>query len=159
MRSAAATILVTLIAPGLGAAGPELPPFGLGDFQRSEPIAITAEKLEAQDTSGRRTLAFRRNVIVKQGPLRLSSDVLSAEYHKGDDQPRRLEARGRVEIREGARRARCTRAVYDRPAQSIRCHGDPAELWDGDDRLTGAEIHFDLAARSVAVTGGTQVEI
>jgi lipopolysaccharide transport protein LptA len=148
-----------LVAPGLGAVGPELPPFGLGDFQRSEPIAITADKLEAQDSSDRRTLEFRRNVVVKQGPLRLSSDVLSAEYRDGDDQPRRLEARGRVEIREGARRARCAHAIYDRPAQTIRCLGKPAELWDGEDHLTGTEIRFDLAARSVAVTGGTRVDI
>ncbi len=159
IRGVIAALAGSFVALAAGGVGPDLPPFGLGDFQRSEPIAITAEKLEAQDASDRRTLAFRRNVVVKQGPLRLSSDVLSAEYRDGDDQPRRLEARGRVEIREGLRRARCDRAIYDRPAESIRCLGDPAELWDGDDRLTGSEIRFDLASRSVAVTGGTRVEI
>ncbi len=159
-RSGAAVGLAGALAAGAAAAvGPDLPPFGLGAFDREEPITITADELEAQDQDGTRRLAFRRSVQVRQGPLSLSADVLEAVYVSGESQPRELEARGGVQIREGTRRARCEEARYDRPAQRIVCRGGPAELWDADDRLAGGAIAFDLARKSVRVDGGTEVEI
>jgi len=158
-RCAFAGLASTLLAGVAAAVGPDLPPFGLGAFDREEPISITADELEARDDQGRRTLAFRRDVEVRQGPLQLAAEVLEAVYVDGDSQPRSLSARGGVEIREGTRRARCEQALYDRPAQSIVCRGAPAELRDGDDRLAGGIISFDLARKSVRVEGGTEVAI
>jgi lipopolysaccharide export system protein LptA len=148
-----------LAAGAASAVGPDLPPFGLGAFARQEPIAITADELDARDQDGLRTLAFRRSVEVRQGPLSLSADVLQAVYASGESQPRQLEARGNVRIHEGTRRAHCQEARYDRPAQRIVCRGNPAELFDADDRLAGSAISFDLGAKSVRVEGGTEVEI
>jgi lipopolysaccharide export system protein LptA len=157
--SAAGALAGALAAVAAGAVGPDLPPFGLGAFDRQEPIAITAESLDARDQDGVRTLAFRRNVEVRQGSMSLSADVLQAVYVSGEGQPRELEASGRVQIREGTRRARCEQARYDRPAQQILCRGNPAELFDADDRLAGRAISFDLAHKSVRVEGGTEVGI
>jgi lipopolysaccharide export system protein LptA len=154
-----AAAALALAARAAGAVGPDLPPFGLGAFDRQEPIEITAEQLDARDQDGLRTLAFRDNVEVRQGPLALSADVLQAVYASGESQPRELEARGDVSIREGTRRARCEEARYDRPAQQILCRGTPAELFDANDRLAGRAILFDLARKSVRVEGGTEVEI
>ena len=156
---AAAALAGALAAHGAGAVGPDLPPFGLGAFDRREPIAITAEQLDARDQDGLRTLAFRDKVEVRQGPLSLSADVLQAVYASGESQPRELEASGGVSIREGTRRAHCDEARYDRPAQQLVCRGNPAELFDADDRLAGRVINFDLARKSVRVEGGTEVEI
>jgi len=159
-RAGASAGLLGVLAAGAAAAvGPDLPPFGLGAFDRSEPITITAEQLEARDADGTRRLAFRERVRVNQGPLSLSADVLEAVYVSGESQPRELEARGSVEIREGSRRARCDHARYDRSAQKLVCNGSPAELWDADDRLAGRGISFDLARKSVRVEGGTEVEL
>ena len=159
-RSAVGAGLAATLAAGVAAAvGPDLPPFGLGAFDRNEPISITADQLDARDNDGTRTLAFRNQVQVHQGSLSLAADVLEAVYVSGESQPRELEARGDVEIREGTRRARCAHARYDRSAQKLVCDGKPAELWDGDDRLAGAVISFDLARKSVRVEGGTEVEI
>jgi lipopolysaccharide transport protein LptA len=155
----ASTAIVALVATAAGAVGPDLPPFGLGAFDRREPIAITAEQLDARDQDGVRTLAFRERVEVRQGPLALSADVLEAVYVAGESQPRELEAHGRVSIREGTRRARCDEARYDRTAQQLVCRGNPAELLDGEDRLAGRTISFDLAKKSVRVEGGTEVGI
>jgi lipopolysaccharide transport protein LptA len=157
--SACAVLAVALAAGTARAVGPDLPPFGLGAFDRQEPIAITAEELDARDQDGARTLAFRRSVEVRQGSLSLSADTLQAVYASGDNQPRELEAHGRVEIREGTRRARCDDARYDRSAQQIVCRGNPAELWDAEDRLAGGVVSFDLAHKSVRVEGGTEVEL
>src|SRR5262249_33681986 len=153
-------LAAALIAGAAGATGgPDLPPFGLGAFDRREPIAITADQLEAQDDEGQRTLVFRRAVQVSQGPLSLSADLLRVVYASGGGRPTDFRATGAVKISEGTRRAHCDDAHYDRPAQKILCRGTPAELWDADDRLAGATIAFDLARKSVRVEGGTQVEI
>jgi lipopolysaccharide transport protein LptA len=144
-----ASAFSALFAASGASAGPDLPPFGLGAFDRAEPISISADQLEAQDHDDGRTLAFRRSVQVNQGPLSLAADELRAVYAAGESQPRELEAHGHVRIREGTRRAQCDDVRYDRPGQSIVCRGKPAELWDGEDRLAGGEIAFDLARKTV----------
>jgi lipopolysaccharide transport protein LptA len=131
-------------------------PFSLGDFDRRAPVVIRADELEAIDRDDRRVLWFRRNVEVAQGTLQLTADELSAVYPGGSSQPSRLEARGGVVVREGTREARCERVVYDRPARRLDCFGQ-ASMQDGDDRIAGASIGFDLARRSVSVGGGTEV--
>ena len=158
-RRAGVGLAVALAARAAAAVGPDLPPFGLGAFDRQEPISITAGELDARDQDGQRTLAFRKNVEVHQGPLSLAADELEAVYVSGESQPRALAARGHVAIREGTRRARCDEARYDRPAQQIVCRGNPAELWDAADRLAGGAIAFDLARKSVRVERGTEVQI
>lgn len=131
-------------------------PFSLGDFDRRAPVVISADELEAIDRDDRRVLWFRRNVQVSQGTLKLTANELSAVYPPGSSQPSRLEARGGVVVREGPRQARCERVVYDRPARRLDCFGK-ASMQDGNDRIAGTSIGFDLARRSVAVGGGTEV--
>jgi len=158
-RSAVVLLAAVIAAQRAGAVGPDLPPFGLGAFDRREPIAITAGQLDARDEEGVRTLAFKHNVEVRQGPLSLAADELQAVYVAGESQPRELQARGHVKIHEGTRRAHCEEARYDRSAQQILCRGNPAELWDNEDRLAGGAISFDLARKSVRVESGTEVKI
>lgn len=149
--------LVSLASAGAGAS--DAPPFGLGAFDREDPISIEADKLEASEQEGRRTLVFRKGVRVRQGPLELRAERLEAEYRAGESEPERLRADGNVRIREGDRRARCREAFYDRRGRQIVCRGRPAELFDGEDRLSGRKVVFDLERRSVRVDGGTAVEI
>jgi lipopolysaccharide transport protein LptA len=131
-------------------------PFSLGAFDRNAPVVIRADVLEATERSGRRVLEFRRNVEVQQGSLLLRAERLSAVYPPDTKQPSRLEAEGGVAVSEGQREARCDRAVYDRLAQSLDCLGH-ASLRDGEDRVAGDSIRFDLARRSVRVEGGTEL--
>ena len=131
-------------------------PFSLGDFDRRAPVVIRADELEATEQDGRREIVFRRNVHVRQGTLEVNSDELSALYPRGAKQPSRLEAKGSVTVREGARSAICEQVIYDRPAQTLQCLGQGA-LREGDDRMSGDSIRFDLARRSVSVGGGTEV--
>lgn len=133
-------------------------PFSLGDFDRHAPVVIRAEELEATEQDGGREIVFRRNVHVRQGTLEVNSDELSALYPAGVNQPSRLEARGSVTVREGTRNASCERVVYDRPARTLDCVG-AGWLHDGDDRMAGDSIRFDLAHRSVSVGGATGTEV
>lgn len=136
-----------------------MPAFGLGGFERSEPVSITADVLEAQERDGGRVLSFRRNVRVRQGALRLHTGQLEAVYRGGAQEPERLSARGGAQVQEGSRRAECDEVVYHREARTLVCVGDPARLWDGEDHISGARFHFDLADHRVEVSGGTRLEI
>jgi lipopolysaccharide transport protein LptA len=131
-------------------------PFSLGAFDRNAPVVIRSEELEATERAGRRVLEFRRNVEVQQGSLLLRAERLSAVYPPDSKQPSQLEAEGGVVVTEGRREARCDRAVYDRLAQRLDCLGH-ASLRDGDDRVAGDSIRFDLGRRSVRVEGGTEL--
>ena len=65
-------------------------------------------------------------------------------------------ATGEVSLTQGEREARCNRAVYHREARRVECSGQ-AELKDGDDRVHGETIAFDLDAETVVVTGSTRL--
>jgi lipopolysaccharide transport protein LptA len=125
---------------------------------RSAPVTIRSDLMEASESEGRRTLRFERNVEVRQGELLLRTHQLEAVYPVGSKQPSRLRARGGVLLREGGREARCARADYQRAAERITCAGD-AVLKDGDDEIRGESIVFDLAARRATVRGGTRVAV
>jgi lipopolysaccharide transport protein LptA len=142
------------VADAVGGSGEG--PFSLGGFDRSAPVVIRADELEATERDGRRVLVFRRNVEVSQAGLQLRAARLSAVYPAGAKQPSRLEADGGVAVREGNREARCERVVYDRLGRQLDCFGQAA-LRGGTDRVAGDSIRFDLARRSVSVNGGTEV--
>lgn len=125
---------------------------------RSAPVTIRSDLMEASESGDRRTLRFERNVEVRQGELLLRTSRLEAVYPHGAKQPSSLRARGGVLLREGGREARCERADYERAAERIVCEGD-AVLKDGDDEIRGESIVFDLAARRAIVRGGTRVEV
>ncbi len=125
-------------------------------FDNDQPISIHSDELEASQNGGARRLVFSKNVRVEQGDLRLASARLEAFYPENANQPDRLVATGSVHVVQGTREARCDEAVYHRSDDLLVCEGN-AELRDGDDRVAGERIEFDLAAEKVTVKGGATV--
>jgi lipopolysaccharide export system protein LptA len=131
-------------------------PFGLGGFETDQPLSIHSDELEASQTGGTRRLVFTKGVRVEQADMKLESARLEAFYPEKASQPERLVASGGVHVVQGAREARCDQATYYRSEKRLVCEGH-AELRDGDDRVAGAVIEFDLAAERVMVKGGASV--
>ena len=143
---AATSATSATVAPGGGG-------FGL---DRSKPMAIRSEELEAFESDEGRRLVFSRKVEVEQGGVRIFANRLEAFYAPDESQPERLVAEGSVRmIREG-REARCDRATYWAAGNRLECRGN-AELLEGDDRVSGEVIEFDLARETVKVRGSTVV--
>ena len=103
-------------------------------------------------------MIFTANVHVAQADIQIESDRLEAFYPKGEKQPDRLIATGHVRMTQGDVEARCDHATYERITQQLVCKGN-AELRDGDNRVAGAVIEFDLEHEVVKVTGGASVLI
>ena len=137
---------------GLGGA------LGIGGLREQEAIEINAEEAEIVDRGEARRLVFQRNVRVRQGDVSLNSDVVEAEYRKGESEPDRLIARGSVEVGQGQRRARCDEAVYQRNENRISCVGH-AELVQGCDVVRGDAIEFDLSGERARVVGAASIVI
>jgi lipopolysaccharide transport protein LptA len=131
-------------------------PFGIGGFDSDQPLSIHADELEASQAGGSRRLVFKKGVRVSQADLTLESARLEAFYPEKASQPERLVASGGVRVAQGTREARCDQATYYRSDERMLCEGN-AVLRDGDDRVAGQVIEFDLAAERVVVKGGASV--
>jgi lipopolysaccharide export system protein LptA len=146
--------------PAAGARGRALrsrdDPFGMAGFKSDEPLSIRSDELEASVVGGVRRLVFQKGVRVVQADMRLESDRLEAFYPEKASQPERLLATGAVRVMQGTREARCDQATYHRSSDLLICEGH-AELRDGDDRVAGEVIEFDLGAEKVVVRGGAEI--
>lgn len=127
-------------------------------FDNGAPIEIKAEEAEIINRDGGRELVFQRNVFVRQANVTLRSDHLEASYRKGESEPERLVARGKVLVDQGDRRAKCDRAVYLREAQQLTCTGH-AELVQGCDTVRGESIQLDLQDDRARVEGAASIVI
>jgi lipopolysaccharide export system protein LptA len=132
--------------------------FGLDSFDSDAPLTIRSDSLDAYQEEGERRLVFTQNVIATQADLTITSDRLEALYAEKVTQPGRLIAEGRVVVIRGSHEARCDRATYNRSDRSVVCRGN-AELRQGEDRVTGAQIEFDIDSERVVVSGGASVVI
>ena len=156
--AAALSAASSVAAPTKAAGEGEHQPFGIGIPDSDQPISIRADELEAVSTGGARRLIFTANVRVEQADIRIESDLLEAFYPKGEKQPDRLVATGNVRLTQKDVEARCDHATYERIAQLLLCEGN-AELRDGENRVAGSTIEFDLEREIVKVKGGASVLI
>jgi lipopolysaccharide export system protein LptA len=123
------------------------------------PIQISAAQLEAFEEQGRKRLVFTGSVRASQGDLTLGADRLEAFYPPDSSQPDRLVAVGDVEVVQGDRSAHCDSATYRRAEDVVVCSGEDAVLTQGDDRVQGREIVFQLDSEVLTVKGGARVRI
>ncbi len=138
-----------------------------------EATQITSDTLRVKPGSGGREIHFQGNVVIEQGALRLRADEARAFYPGGPDgdgqnrdnpkgvgarSPSALSAQGQVQIRLGARHAACARAEFDRDADLVVCHGAPARLERGCDRVQGQRIRFAPQRGDMSATGEVKLQ-
>lgn len=130
----------------------------LGDLSSDGgPVKITAKHLEAQETDdGGRRIRFEGDVVVIQQDMTLRANRIDAVYPPDASEPDRLVASGEVVVNQQDREARCDEAVYRRVERRVDCRGN-ASMQEGEDRVTGRSIAFDLAAEKLVVTGDTRL--
>jgi lipopolysaccharide export system protein LptA len=139
---------------------PEAKPGLAASFDRSKPLSIHSDQLEAApDASGQRRLLFAGHVRAEQGDLSLVADRLEALYRAGASEPHRLQAKGHVSIKQGTRVARCAEATFFRDEERVVCTGQLAELEQACDRVRGPRIIFHLGSERLEVEGGADVSL
>jgi lipopolysaccharide export system protein LptA len=146
-RSALFALLLPSVAAAQGQIG-----FGGGDFDRSAPVEVAADSLEVDQATGRATLTG--NVVIAQGELRLSADLVTVDYATTDGERRieRLNAVGDVIVVAGPDAAEGQEAVYTLGSAEILLTGDVV-VTQGDATLAGDRLSVNLETGAGTVSG------
>jgi lipopolysaccharide export system protein LptA len=144
--------LALLALTALPAAAQSTVGFGSGDFDRAAPVEVAADSLEIDQATGRATLTG--NVVIAQGDLRLSADLVTVDYATVDGERRieRLNASGSVIVVAGADAAEGQEATYTLGTSEIMLEGDVLVTQDGS-TLAGDRLAVNLETGSGTVTG------
>ncbi|MCP1337203.1 lipopolysaccharide transport periplasmic protein LptA [Futiania mangrovi] len=122
----------------------------------SKPIEITADSLEVLQQESR--AIFSGKVDVVQGDIRLRTERLRVAYsgdpQSGGGQITELRAEGGVVVTSGREKATGATAHYDVAARTIRMTGDVV-LSQDDTVIRGQELVIDLATGRSKLTGGS----
>lgn len=120
------------------------------DFGKT-PIDITADHLSAD--SGKESVTFEGNVVVKQDDVTLHADRVFAEYSREAKAVEKITAEGNVRVIQAGREARAARAVFHNIEQRIVLSGG-ADLAYGGNTLKGETVTIYLRENRSVVTGG-----
>ncbi|MHB8830171.1 MAG: lipopolysaccharide transport periplasmic protein LptA [Syntrophales bacterium] len=159
-KTAVVGILLALIVAPAGVWGQAKPK---GALTRNQPLQVDADRLDAY--SNKRIVVFSGNVVASQGGRTIHAERLTVHY-KDDKKAsgasaaavedsgsvERIEAEGKVTIREGGRVATGDVAVFDQEAQKITMTGD-AVLKEGKNIIKGDRVVIFLEENRGVVEG------
>jgi lipopolysaccharide export system protein LptA len=131
--------------------------FGEGGRTSGQPVEVTADSLQMNRDAG--TALFRGNVLIVQGPLRLSGaevDVLYGPGAEGETQIQRVEARGGVTLVNGPDAAEGEQAVYTVGSGEVVMTGDVL-LTRPDAAMTGERLRVNVDDGTGVMEGGVTV--
>ncbi len=150
--AALAALAVAMLLAAPAAAQDARTGFGSGGFDRSAPVEVASDALEIDQETGRAVLTG--NVVIAQGEMRLSADVVTVDYATVDGARRieRLLAVGDVVVISGEDAAEGREAVYTLATAAIVMTGDVVVAQDGV-VLAGDRMEIDLASGAGTVTG------
>jgi lipopolysaccharide export system protein LptA len=125
--------------------------FDAGDRDPDEPVEVTADRLDVNQTDG--TAVFTGNVVVVQGDLTLTADRVRVEY--GETQPREIErifAFDNVVLVSPTETAEGAEAVYERATETVVMIGDVV-LTQELNVVSGDVLTIDLVTGEGVVEG------
>ena len=157
--------LAVLVAiwPALALAQGAQVPFGGLKHDSSEPVEITSDRLDVDQTAG--SALFTGTVKVAQGTLRLAADKVEVFYaqastgssgsNASSGRINRLLANGNVTLSNGTEAAEGARADYDVASGMITMDGDVL-LTQGQNALSGQKLLIDLNKGTGQMQGRVQ---
>jgi len=127
-------------------------------FDNSAPIEVSADNLSVDPEDG--SAVFEGNVLVAQGDLRLSADLIRVEYAtdaEGNRSPSigQVTATGGVTFVNGPDAAEAREAVYSVETASLVLSGDVL-LTQGQNIVSGDALFVDLEAGTGRIEGGVR---
>jgi lipopolysaccharide export system protein LptA len=139
-------LLLLLAAPSPRAADRPL----AAGYDRSQPIDISADRLEADDAA--RRMKFIGNVVARQGGVVIYAAEVVIGYREGGQDVETITAEGGVRIVQGERVATARKGIFYRSEGRIVLSGD-ARVKQGEDFVRGDEITVLLGEEKSIVQG------
>ncbi|MGM0585381.1 MAG: LptA/OstA family protein [Pseudomonadota bacterium] len=161
-RAAAFALFAALAAAGAGRAQDAESPFGSFKHDASQPIEITADSLQVNQSA--QTATFQGEVVAGQGTLRLTAERVVVDYGGGEGEGaggaapgtgriERLRAEGSVFLSNGSETAKGEWADYD-VSGGIVTMGGEVVLTQGENAISGQSLRIDLNAGTGEISGG-----
>lgn len=128
---------------------------GRSDYDSSLPVEITADQLQVDQNSGEAT--FTGNVVVGQGGMRMTGDVIDVTYTPGGaGEIQSLHARGSVTMTTPAEAAEADEAVYTLADGLVVMTGDVV-LTQGQNAMAGEKLTVRLDDGTGVMEGRVRV--
>ncbi len=145
--------MMALALPTLAAAQGAIA-FGSAKTDPSAPVEVSAENLEVNQTDG--SARFTGDVVIIQGVMRLSADIVHVTYKTGDDQQKTgiesLNASGDVILVNGPDAAEADNAEYKIDSGTIVMTGNVL-LTQKDTVLTSNRMVVNLTSGTAQLAG------
>ncbi len=127
---------------------------GVGSFDRSQPVEVTADSLSIDQENG--SAIFDGNVLVVQGDIRMSAALITVVYSTDENGAAsgisELNASGGVTIVTATDAAEAAEAVYSVGSGLVTMSGDVL-LTQGQTALSGERLVLDLNAGTGRMEG------
>jgi len=120
---------------------------------RKDPIFITSNWMEADRKKN--TIAYKGQVVAVQGDMTMRSETLTAYYDPDMKQLKEAIAEGKVQVVQGDRVARGSKAVFNGKVQTVTLTGSPV-VRQGNSEVSGSRITFFMEEDRAVVEGGSE---
>jgi len=149
-RAVFLALLVTVL-PAMSIAQGTAVPFGGLKHDSSQPVEVTADKLQVNQDNG--SAVFIGNVVIGQGTMRLSANKVVVEYTQGANRKiSKLHATGNVILVNGTEAAEASEAVYTIDNGNIVMIGNVI-LTQGQTALSSQRMVVDLKTGKATLEG------
>lgn len=149
LRFLSACVLGVFLASVAIAQGTQLS-FGGIKADPSQPVEVTADNLEVDQTTGQAT--FSGNVLVTQGEMKLSADKVQVIYDQEARKIARMDATGNVLLVSGLDAAEAQNAEYTVDSGTIVMTGNVL-LNQGPSTIAGERMVVDLTTGAAQMSG------
>lgn len=149
LRFLSACVLGVFLASAAIAQGTQ-PSFGGIKADPSQPVEVTADNLEVDQTTGQAT--FSGNVLVTQGEMKLSADKVQVIYDQDARKIARMDATGNVLLVSGPDAAEAQNAEYTVDSGTIVMTGNVL-LNQGPSTIAGERMVVDLTTGAAQMSG------
>lgn len=149
LRFLSACVLGVFLASVAIAQGTQLS-FGGIKADPSQPVEVTADNLEVDQTTGQAT--FSGNVLVTQGEMKLSADKVQVIYDQEARKIARMDATGNVLLVSGPDAAEAQNAEYTVDSGTIVMTGNVL-LNQGPSTIAGERMVVDLTTGAAQMSG------
>lgn len=149
LRFLSACVLGVFLASVAIAQGTQLS-FGGIKADPSQPVEVTADNLEVDQTTGQAT--FSGNVFVTQGEMKLSADKVQVIYDQEARKIARMDATGNVLLVSGPDAAEAQNAEYTVASGTIVMTGNVL-LNQGPSTIAGERMVVDLTTGAAQISG------
>ncbi len=126
------------------------------EFNKKDPIYITADWMEADQTKN--SITYKGRVVTVQNQMTMRSETLTAYYDPQTKQMSQIIAEGKVNATQGDRTATGEKAVFDDKTKTVTLTGSPV-MRQGNNQVSGVKVIYFIEQDRSIVEGDASTRV